>query len=106
LKKYKGNRISKFDIFYRDHPNKKKIDDAIRKLPELGEPGAKGFHPLNSLFQLSSGTDKIRTTTNVNRSFVELGFNKKQTLPDILSCRCKSNQTNKNRKFVKKLLAF
>ena len=65
MKKYKGNRISKFDIFYRDHPNKKKIDDAIRKLPELGEPGAKGFHPLNSLFQLSNFDVNSKITRDI-----------------------------------------
>ena len=40
-----------FEEFYRMHPEKKKIDEAIRQLPSLGEPGSKSYHYLSSLYQ-------------------------------------------------------
>lgn len=40
-----------FEEFYRQHPEKKKTDEAIRRLPSLGEPGSKSYHFLSSLYQ-------------------------------------------------------
>ncbi len=43
--------MAEFDRYYQMHPEKKRGDDAIRQLPDLGEPGSRGYHPVNSQFQ-------------------------------------------------------
>lgn len=40
-----------FDAYYAAHPDKRAIDDKIRTLPPLAEPGSKTYHPLVSPFQ-------------------------------------------------------
>jgi ferredoxin len=37
-----------FDQYYKENPEKKETDDAIRKLPDLGEPGSRSFEPHNT----------------------------------------------------------
>lgn len=39
---------SKYESYYSMRPEKKEIDDAIRKLPPLLEPGGKYYHPVHS----------------------------------------------------------
>jgi len=42
---------SEFDAYYRDHPEKKEIDEKIRAMPGLGSPGSKTYYPVTSPFQ-------------------------------------------------------
>lgn len=42
-----------FRAFYRACPHLKPIDDEIRSLPNLGEPGSRSWHPLSSMINLS-----------------------------------------------------
>ncbi|HHS12751.1 MAG TPA: 4Fe-4S dicluster domain-containing protein [bacterium] len=42
-----------YKIFYRTHPDLEYVDNAIRNLPNLGEPGSRSWHPLSSLYPLS-----------------------------------------------------
>jgi reductive dehalogenase len=43
-----------FEEFYSLFPEKKKTDEAIRRLPSLGEPGSRSYHFLSSLFQTAT----------------------------------------------------
>ena len=55
---HRFNRIKagtpEFDSFYCDHPEKQPFDEAVRKLPEIGFPGSKSYHPFASLFQAAT----------------------------------------------------
>jgi len=42
-----------FEAYYHAHPEKIKIDDAIRSLPQLGNPGSKTYHPLVAPFHIA-----------------------------------------------------
>ncbi|HEX9974768.1 MAG TPA: reductive dehalogenase, partial [bacterium] len=42
-----------FEAYYHAHPEKIKIDDAIRSLPQLGNPGSKTYHPLLAPFHVA-----------------------------------------------------
>jgi len=43
-----------FEEFYRHHPEMKKTDEAIRRLPSLGAPGSKSYHFLSSLYHIAT----------------------------------------------------
>ncbi|MCI0495450.1 reductive dehalogenase [candidate division KSB1 bacterium] len=42
-----------FEAYYHAHPEKIKIDDAIRSLPQLGNPGSKTYHPFVAPFHVA-----------------------------------------------------
>ncbi|NOZ61419.1 MAG: reductive dehalogenase [Calditrichaeota bacterium] len=46
--------MPEFNAYYQSHQEKRKTDDAIRRLPNLGESGSRGYHPINSLFQTAT----------------------------------------------------
>ena len=41
---------SQYEIYYSMRPENKEIDDGIRKLPFLLEPGGKYYHPVHSSY--------------------------------------------------------
>lgn len=44
---------TEFEAYYHAHPEKIKIDDAIRSLPQLGNPGSKTYHPFVAPFHVA-----------------------------------------------------
>lgn len=63
-----------FSAYYQIHPEKLSIDEAIRALPPLGEPGSKTFHPLVTPFHaaifdvLEKMTHDLEWTPKTNAS--------------------------------------
>ncbi len=54
-----------FKTFYRQHPEKRSIDDEIRNMPPLGMPGSKSYHPAASLFQAATFDTTERLTRRI-----------------------------------------